>query len=360
MSTSVHAQIFDGPGRPLRPEQRALPAALAPGEILVAIQLATICGSDLHTLAGHRTESTPCILGHEAVGRVVDLGPGRDDLRIGDRLTWSIADSCGTCPACTAHRLPEKCRHLFKYGHASLADGSGLNGCYASHILLRPGTRVVKIDDALPDAVVAPANCALATAVNAISHLPDPCRVVAIQGAGLLGVYSCALLKERGVEHIFCIDVNQARLAQATRFGGIAIDGRPERYAQTRCQIEEIAPGGVDAVLEVAGVSALVPEGVRLLRPGGFYAFVGMVHPGTALDLTGEQIIRKCLTIRGVHNYSPGHLERAVEFLGQTAAKYPYAALVSPPHPLAALEEAVQLAQTQQYFRVSVQPQEQS
>jgi len=351
-------QVFDGPGLPLRLDQHPLPAVLAPGEVLVALDLATICGSDLHTIAGHRTEPAPCVLGHEAVGRVVAAGDGRPHLRPGDRLTWSIADSCGTCPACVEHGLPEKCHSLFKYGHAALSDGSGLNGSYASHILLRSGTHIVKISGGLSDRVVAPANCALATMVNAVSRLPDPCRTVVIQGAGLLGIYGCALLRERGVENIFCVDLQEQRLARVADFGGLPVDGRPERYPESGKQIERAAPGGVDAVLEVAGAADLVPEGVRLLRPGGFYAFVGMVHPRSRLDITGEQVIRKCLTIRGVHNYGPRHLDQAVAFLERTVDQYPYESLVRLPLPLAELERAVQVARSQEYFRVSVRHQE--
>ena len=347
-------QIFDGPSQPLRYETHPLPAALAPGEVLVEIQLATICGSDLHTLAGRRAAPTPCILGHEAVGRVVKAGQARPDLAPGDRVTWSMVDSCGTCVSCTRNQLPEKCEHLFKYGHAALSDGAGLNGCYASHLLLRSGTHIVKVGDNLPDGVVAPANCALATMVNATSHLPAPCTTAVVQGAGLLGLYSCALLRQSGVEQIFCIDVLKTRLAQVPRFGGIPVDGRPASYPQSRRQIEAAAPHGVDVVLEVAGVAELVPEGIRLLRPGGFYVFVGMVHPETLLDLTGEQVIRKCLTLRGVHNYSPWHLDQAVEFLGNTVDHYPYQALVSPPFPLADLEQAVQAARERKYPRVSL------
>ena len=65
------AQVFDGLDHPLRCESLPLPDSLAPGEVLVEIGLATICGSDLHTLSGLRTEPTPLILGHEAVGRIV-------------------------------------------------------------------------------------------------------------------------------------------------------------------------------------------------------------------------------------------------------------------------------------------------
>jgi threonine dehydrogenase-like Zn-dependent dehydrogenase len=170
----------------------------------------------------------------------------------------------------------------------------------------------------------------------------------------LLGLYACALLRERGVEHVLCIDIQEQRLKQVHRFGGVAVDGHPEHYPKSREKIIAVAERGVDAVLEVAGTATLVPEGIRLLRPGGYYGFVGMVHPQTQLDLTGEQVIRKCLTIYGIHNYSPWHLDQAVQFLEQTAHKYPYESLVSPPFSLTDLESAIQMAQTQQWGRVSV------
>ncbi len=352
---NAFVQIFDAPNKPLRPETWPLPKTLGPGEVLVEIQLATICGSDLHTIRGQRQEATPCILGHEAVGRVVQADQRRPKLSAGDRITWSIADSCGECPMCTDHQLPQKCQSLFKYGHAAIDNGTGLNGCYGSHIVLRAGTHMVKVPDSLPNSVVAPANCALATVVNAVSRLPDNCKTVVIQGAGLLGLYTCALLHERGVPHVFCIDIQEERLAQVSAFGGIPINGQPAHYPKSRGEILAVAKHGVDAVLEVAGAAALVPEGIRLLRVGGYYGFVGMVHPNSQLDLTGEQIIRKCLTIYGIHNYSPWHLDQAIQFLADTVDKYPYQTLVSPPYALADLPAAIEVAQAQKWFRVSVQ-----
>ena len=337
---SASAQIFDGPGHPLRPERIPLPDALVPGEVLVSIDLATICGSDLHTLSGLRQEPTPLVLGHEAVGHVI--AAERPGLQSGDRVSWSIADSCGKCSACTEHRLPEKCDILFKYGHADINNGSGLNGCYATHLLLRQGTHIAQVDDRLSDALVAPANCVLATAVNAISTLPTPCDKVLVQGAGLLGLYTCALLAERGVSEVYCADIDAARLARASEFGAIPTGAQQ--------------PTDLDAVFEVAGVSALIPPGIAALRPGGHYIFVGMVHPDTKLTLTGEQIIRKCLTIRGVHNYSPHHLDEALAFLTRTVDRYPYLSLVSEPLPLAELDRAIALAETRQHFRVSINP----
>jgi len=350
----AHVQVFEGAGKPMRAAEWELPQDLGESEVLVKLQMATICGSDLHTVEGKRQEPTPAVLGHEGVGLVLRTGKGRAGLEPGDMVTWCVADTCGTCPPCTTFKLPQKCDALFKYGHTSVSDGSGLNGCYASHILLRRGTHIVRVPPSLPVGVVAPANCALATMVNAVDRLPEDCVSVVVQGGGLLGLYGCALLRERGVTHIFCVEVSPARLALIPRFGGIPIDGRPERYPADREQIVQAAPRGVDAVIEVAGVSALVPEGVSLLRPGGCYGFVGMVHPDTHLRLTGEAIIRKCLCLWGVHNYAPRHLDDAVAFLERCHTRFPFAELVAPPIPLSQLEDGLRLAATRQWCRVSL------
>lgn len=347
-------QVFHGPGDLLTCEERPLPPELNPGEVLVAIDLATICGSDLHSYFGNRQVVTPSILGHEAVGHIVRKGDGREDLEIGQRITWSIADSCGHCQPCTNFNLPQKCDSLFKYGHASTDDGSGLNGCFATHILLRPGTHVVPVPDSLIDSVVAPANCALATMVNAVSKIPENTRSVMIQGAGLLGLYGCALLKEKGIENIFCVDIHDNRLALVFEFEGIPIDGRPESYDAACQSIMQTTGHGVDVVIEVAGDSSLVQQGVEILRPGGTYILAGMVHPHSQLDLRGEQIIRKCLNFIGIHNYAPHHLDGAVRFLEDTKFKYPYRSLVSPPVALQLLEDAFHSAQAHRWPRISV------
>jgi putative phosphonate catabolism associated alcohol dehydrogenase len=340
---TARVAIFDGPGRPFRLEEIPLPERLGPGEVLVRLSLATICGSDLHTVAGRRQEPVPCVLGHEGIGRVAAAGTGREAW-VGKRVTWTLADSCGACRPCAELDLPQKCEHLFKYGHASLGDGTGLNGTYASHILLRPGTHLVEVTDAVSDAIGASANCSLATMVAVTEELPSPCRVVVIQGAGLLGLHSCALLRAAGVERVRVIDPDSARREMAVAFGG-----EPATAA-------DVDSGSVDLVIEVAGAAGVVPEGLRMLRTGGEYRFAGMVHPDSALEITGETIIRRCLTLRGFHNYAPRHLESAVAFLRslQPAAAGPWSSLISPPVPLERLNEAMSLAASRRWARVAV------
>lgn len=128
------------------------------------------------------------VLGHEAVVEVIAHRRPESNLAVGDRLTFSVADSCGQCEFCLKG-LNQKCVQLFKvgrqrvhcwqiivpylqYGHAKLSDGSGYNGCYATHVILRRGTHVTKIPDNISDRCAAPINCSLATAMCAMESIP--------------------------------------------------------------------------------------------------------------------------------------------------------------------------------------------
>ena len=111
------------------------------------------------------------------------------------------------------------------------------------------------------------------------------------------------------------MDIHAERRRRSADFGAIPVEHVQDVLARES--------EGVDAVFELAGASVLLKDGLEALRPGGFYALVGMVHPDTHIDLTGEQIIRKCVTMRGVHNYSPRHLDAAVSFLSRTASLNP-------------------------------------
>ena len=338
--------VFRGVGLGFEIEERALPEP-GPGEALVEIEVATICGSDLHSIGGRRPVPVPSVLGHEAVGRVVAVGTGRDASWLGRRVTWTLADSCGRCPACARWELPQKCESLFKYGHAPIDAGGGLNGCYASHILLRSGTPWVEVPDGIESALAAPVNCALATMVAAVGSLPPPGDLAVIQGAGLLGLYGAVLLREAGWGRVVVVDRNPDRLARVPFFGGEPL--------LLGVGVTHVAIGA-DVVIEAAGDPAAVPEAIRWLRPGGHYELVGLVHPDSRMDLTAETVIRKCLTLHGTHNYAPRHLERAVRFLEAHRGRYPWESLVSPEVPLKALDAAVALASTGRWCRVAVSP----
>jgi len=273
-------------------------------------------------------------------------------LNKGDRLTFHVVNCCNTCENCK-DGLQQKCASLFKYGHSPITDESQLNGCYVSHIIIHSGTHVVKVPDHVKDKIASPVNCALATMVNVTSGLVGRNHhrntVAVIQGCGLLGIYGCVLLHEAGFSEVFCCDINPKRLEMVQKFGGIPVMSGEHSSSG-------LHENSVDVVIEVCGIPGVVPEGIKLLRAGGVYVLAGMVHPESKLNVTGEQIIRKCITIKGVHNYGPKHLDGAVAFLARTCNKYPYEELFSEPFKLTDFETALELSKQQRFYRVCVEP----
>lgn len=280
------------------------------------------------------------------MGRVLEVGPWRDSALVRRRGTWTLADSCGSCRCCRDWDLPQKCERLFKYGHAALGDGTGLNGTYASHVVLRGGTTVMPLPDAVTDIMAVSANCALATMIAAVELLGTGGDTAVIQGAGLLGLFGCALLRKQGWRRVV-VDPKMSRAELVVSFGGQPALGSA---------LGIVGAGTVDAVIEATGQRAVIPEGIELLRPGGRYHLVGMVHPDSDLGLTGETLIRKCLLVQGTHNYAPRHLAEAVSLLERHGPGLPWERLVSPPLPLESLDAAVALARTGRWPRVAVAP----
>jgi putative phosphonate catabolism associated alcohol dehydrogenase len=358
------AAVFTEAGKPLELKPFPLPDRLEPGAVLCRVTMSTICGSDLHTISGRRKEPTPIILGHEIIGVVEALGEGvtcdrnSDALRVGDRVTWTIMASCGECFFCT-RGLPQKCENLRKYGHTACNEPPYLTGGYAEYIYLFPGTALFKIPDSLADEVATPANCALSTMVNAVETIRiDPGDKVLVQGAGSLGLNLIALAAESGAGKIFVTDVSDRRLELSKRFGAhvpvntASVDAR----SVIRMIREQSGRHGVDVAFEVCGDRHAVPMALDALRIGGRYLIAGLVMPGSDLAVDGNQITRKCLTIKGIHNYAPEHLGSALKILTDRGTKYPFAELVGASFPLNRINEAVAAAFAGNSIRVAVRP----
>jgi putative phosphonate catabolism associated alcohol dehydrogenase len=332
------ALYFEGPGKPLRPVAFALPTP-GPGEAVVRVSLCTLCGSDLHTYSGRRTEPTPVVLGHEMVGvveRVNKAEPLRDvhaePLRVGDRITWSVIGACGRCFGCT-HDLPQKCDTLFKYGKKTGGPFGGLT----THCHLLPGTAAVKLPADVPDEAAAPLMCATATAAACL-RATGPVGTLLVTGAGLLGLSACATATAAGVRVVVC-DRDEDRVAVAKRFG--ATDGWPER---------------IDAAVEMSGAADPTRFALSQIRTGGTLVLAGSVLPTPPIELHPEEVVRRCLRIVGVHNYTPADLLAAVRFMGEHHRRFPFAGLVSKVFPLAAADEAFAFAETNKPVRVGVRP----
>jgi len=312
-------------------ERVALPEP-GPGEVLARVRLATVCGSDLHTVAGRRAGPCPGVLGHEAVGEVAAVGPGGaaavdgSPVLPGRRIVWSVTVGCGECDRCRAG-LTAKCRTVRKVGHEPFDSSWPLSGGYAEHILLPAGTALVHVPDGVPDAVAAPAACATGTVMAALEAAgPLGGRRVLVVGVGMLGLTAVAAARTRGASAVTVTDLDPERAALAERFGATAT----------------APPGGelpeCDVALEFSGSSPAFEAALRALDVGGRIVLVGAVAPVPSAAVDPERIIRRRLTVTGVHNYEPRHLREAVDFLAATA-DLPWAGLVADPLPLERITE---------------------
>lgn len=355
MRTSL-AAVFAGPEKPLAYRQFAV-ADPQGAEILVRILGCTLCGSDLHTFEGRRSAPVPSILGHEIVGRIEAFGPvatridiAGDELQIGDRVTWSIVASCGECFYCRRD-LPQKCVRLVKYGHEALRPGHELTGGMAEYCVLAPGTAILRLPESLSLATACPAGCATATIAAAVEAAGDLSgKTVLITGAGMLGLTACAMTRAAGATAVVCVDVQSQRLARAAEFGATHT-ALPESATDV---IAEATGGfGVDAAFELSGSPAAFESALPRLRIGGTLVLVGAVFPSRPISLEMEQIVRRHLTLRGIHNYAPRHLATAVRFLAESRA-LSFDSLVGRWLPLSQADQAFQLAANPDVLRVGV------
>ncbi len=301
---------------------------LSSGDVLVRVRLATVCGSDRHTVSGRRAQPCPSILGHETVGEIVALSA--DDsydvdgraLQLGQRVIWSVTLPCGTCDRCRAG-VSAKCRTVRKAGHQALHSDWGLSGGYAQHVLLPKGLAIAVVDDDLSDAVAAPAACATATVMAVVERAGALAgRRVVVIGAGMLGLGAIAAAAAAGAAGVTAVDPDPERRDLARQFGAtdVALSARDA--------------GSCDVLLEFSGSSSALHDGLGGLDVQGVAVLAGAVAADAPVAFDPERVVRRQLSILGVHNYEPRHLSAALRFLSDTGERFPWSALVAEPRPL--------------------------
>ena len=386
-SSEARAAVLVAAGQPL--EMQVLPVpALAEGELLVKVTACSLCGSDLHTAHGRRPHPVPTILGHEIVGRIAAIGPGRAPvsvcgrpLAVGERITWSVCASCGRCDRCL-QGMPQKCRQLVKYGHSALESRHGLSGGLAEYVQVFPGTAIVPLPDGLSDTAAAPASCAVATAAAIVRTIrqqlagfgPDggslATRSAVVLGGGMLGLSVASLLAAAGTRRLVLVDpVADRRTRAVATVPGLVAASPPAAMNQAWVTSllgpaeadrsggadQRFEADGFDVVVEASGAAASIPAALELTATGGTCILAGSVSPTPGVAFDPERVVRRQLAIHGVHNYRPEDLVTAVDHLASPAGG-PLGALAGPVFPIERVNEAMALAATPDALRVVVTP----
>ena len=342
--------------------QLGLCSAVAPspasGEVLVRILCSAWCGSDLHTACGRRASPGDHIPGHEAVGLVVALGDGPPvvDLRgqplvLGARVTWSLAAADGTCPLCR-RGYPQKCVNLFKYGHAALTTGGDWSGGMADVCLLRRGTAFVILPPDLVDGVAVLANCSVATAVAALRLAGSvDGRALLVTGGGMLGLMVARLALAQGAAAVCLIEPMSDRREKIARLGVDRLFLSPDVPGSTKS-----LPSVPLVAVEASGATGTAEALLQELDVGGRLILVGAVFPGVKVVWDAEALIRRCLTIQGIHNYTPEDLLVAVDFLTALGRDSDWDGLLSPLWGLSEAAGSLAEAKGGCWLRVRVRP----
>ena len=326
-------------------------------QILIKVEGCTICGSDVHTFLGRRSAQVPTVLGHEIAGSLVSFGPNNkridysgNHLEIGAFVTWSVVANCDNCIYCKRGQ-PQKCDSNFKYGHKKHNPEEPWVGGLAEYILLVHGTKVFKIPEGLSLEVACPANCTTATNVAAFRVAGNLAgKVVLIMGAGMLGVTACAMAKFYGAKLVIVCDTNEKRLLKACEFGA----DQSTLPAGLSDVVSNLTVGlGVDIIFELTGAPVAFENAFECVGIGGKIILVGSVFPSEPVGLPMEIVVRKLLSIKGIHNYIPEDLAQALDFLNQTR-HLPWESLVGKWFNLSDVDLAFQLAQSPEYYRVGI------
>ena len=353
--------LFNGVGQPF--ELCEVPITNTADTVLVKVSLSTICGSDLHTVSGRRSAEVPNVLGHEAIGTVAgdtDLcSTDGKPLRVGDRIVWSLTTSCGACHFCENKSLPQKCDTMFKYGHAQGVGENIFSGGFSTYMKLRDGTGIYHIPDSVTDAEAAPINCALSTVVNGLDQIGTRSGETAVvHGAGMLGLYAVCFLREEDYKVVAIVDKNESRLEIAKEFGAThTFNADIVSTEEIDAILKESTHGyGVDLGVEVSGAAPAIPNLIEWLTIGGRCVTLGYVYPLDSVPINLHQMVTKCISLKGVHNYHPHVLKSALGFIEKNRMRYPFADLVGLTYPLTEIDAAFEASFRQDVIRVAIQP----
>ena len=304
----MRALVYHGPGQKSWGEVPN-PVLIDDTDAIVKVDATTICGSDLHILKGDVPEVTDGrILGHEAVGTVAEVGSSVKNLRPGDRVLVSCITACGACRFCRQARYGQ-CT-----GGGGWILGHLIDGTQAEYVRVPfADTSTYPVPDGVSDEDLLMLSDILPTAyeVGVLNGRVQPGDVVAVVGAGPIGLSAIMGASLFSPSHIVAIDLADSRLDAAKQFGAdVTVNNGRENPLEV---IRALTGGlGADVAIEAVGVPATFELAAALVRPCGHVANIG-VH-GQPATLHLEQLWSKDVTITTglVDTYSTPTLLRLI------------------------------------------------
>jgi alcohol dehydrogenase len=290
--------VFDGPGRVLHRDDLPDPNVQAPGDAIVGVGLAGLCGSDLHPYEGREPARPGVVAGHEAVAEVLATGSGVRGIRPGDRVLVPFTTSCGACPACQ-RRLTARCHRgqLFGWGHPDRPAEAALDGAQAQFVRVPlADTTLVPVPDAVDDPAALLLTDNLPTAWEAVERTgPVRDAPLAVVGLGAVGLCAVVAARALGVGPLLAIDPVPGRRARAQRLGADRSARPAEAVDALRGMLLDAAGegagaaevGGAAGVVEAAGTDAAQRLAFELLRTGGTLSSIAVsTEPHLAVSPT--------------------------------------------------------------------------
>lgn len=271
-----------------------------PTDVLVRVELAAICGSDLHPFRGHeRGLDVGTVLGHEFQGEVVEVGSAVARWKRGDRVVAPFSTSCGVCAQCR-RGLTSRCERGQLFGWVQ--EGRGLHGGQAElvRVPLADGS-LVRIASGTEPALLFAGDILSTGMFLAELGEAGPGRSVAVIGCGPVGLMAVVAARERGSTEVYALDVLPERLELAASFGA-----RPVLASDPRA-----LPRGLDAALEAVGSPQSTRLAYDLLRAGGTLAAAG-VHTEAHFAISPGEAYDKNLTYRAGRAPARHYMERAL------------------------------------------------
>jgi threonine 3-dehydrogenase len=286
----VKALVKTGPRPGLELIEVPVPA-VGPGDVLVKVKAAGICGTDLHIEAwdpwAARTIRPPLTIGHEFSGVVVEVGSGVADVSVGDLVSGEGHLVCGRCRSCRAGR-----RHLCIN---TRVIGVQLDGAFAEYVVLPSTNAWVHRDPISADvaAIFDPFGNAVHTALT----FPMLGEDVLVTGAGPIGIMAAMVSRRAGARHVVITDLSDERLALASKLG-VTLAVNITRSSVADAQRELGMREGFDVGLEMSGSPAALRDMIGQMTHGGRIAMLGL--PAAEISIDFSTVVLNMLTIKGI------------------------------------------------------------